>query len=42
MKRLQPAPPYAGRFVGRLAGILDIGCVALRAIDNSSLRRVPT
>ena len=38
-KRLEPAPPCAGRFVGRLADILDIGCVVLRAIVNSNSRR---
>jgi hypothetical protein len=40
MKRLEPAPPCAGRFVGRLADIRDIGCVVLRAIVNSNSRRV--
>ena len=38
-KRLEPAPPCAGRFVGRLADILDIGCVVLRASVNSNPRR---
>ena len=34
------AAGIAAGFVGRLADILDIGCVALRAIDDSNSRRV--
>ena len=38
-KRLEPAPPCAGRFVARLANTASIGCTSLRAIDDSGSHR---
>jgi len=39
MKPLEPAPPYAGHFVGRLAHIRDMSCAALRVIPDSGSQR---
>ena len=38
-KRLEPAPPCAGRFVARLANTASIGFTSLRAIDDSGSQR---
>jgi hypothetical protein len=39
MKPLEPAPPYAGHFVGRLVHIRDMNCATLRVIPNSGSQR---
>jgi hypothetical protein len=39
VKPLEPAPPYAGHFVGRLAHIRDMSCAALRVINPFWLQR---
>ena len=39
MKPLEPAPPYAGHFVGRLAHIRDMSCATLRVINPFWLQR---
>jgi hypothetical protein len=39
MKPLEPAPPCAGHFVGRLAHIRDMSCATLRVINPFWLQR---
>ena len=39
VKPLEPAPPYAGHFVGRLAHIRDMSCAVLRVINPFWLQR---
>ena len=39
LKRLEPAPPSAGHFVGRLGHIRDMSCAPLRVIPNSGSQR---
>jgi hypothetical protein len=39
VKPLEPAPPYAGHFVGRLVHIRDMNCATLRVIPDSGSQR---